>query len=76
MTQKITKKNSRRWIGCGFLSLATGTRLHTIVQCAGTIDPSPFLYNNTMYTMAGLVSTAAVLHFMVRPVHQKYFEKA
>jgi hypothetical protein len=43
---------------------------------SGTVDPSPFLYNNTMYTMAGLVSTAAVLHFLVRPVNQKYFEKA
>ena len=41
----------------------------------GTIDPSPFLYNNTMYTMAGLVSVASALHFMVRPVNQKYFEK-
>ena len=26
---------------------------------------SPFLYNNTMYTMAGLVTTASALHFMV-----------
>ena len=41
----------------------------------GTIDPSPFLYNNTMYTMAGLVSVASALHFMVGPVDKKYFEK-
>jgi len=41
----------------------------------GTIDPSPFLYNNTMYTMAGLVSVASVLHFMVKPIDKKYFEK-
>ena len=27
---------------------------------------SPFLYNNTMYTMAALVSTASALHFMVK----------
>ena len=27
---------------------------------------SPFLYNNTMYTMATLVSTASALHFMVK----------
>ncbi|XP_023325629.1 uncharacterized protein LOC111699239 isoform X2 [Eurytemora carolleeae] len=40
-----------------------------------TIDPSPFLYNNTMYTMAGLVSCASLLHFMVKPVDKKYFEK-
>ena len=36
--------------------------------------PSPFLYNNTMYTMAGLVTMASALHFMVKPVDQKYFE--
>merc|ERR1711973_523530 len=41
----------------------------------GTIDPSPFLYNNTMYTMAGLVTMASALHFMVKPVDQKFFEK-
>merc|ERR1719477_14803 len=41
----------------------------------GTVDPSPFLYNNTMYTMSALVGVAAVLHFMVRPVDKKYFEK-
>ena len=42
----------------------------------GTIDPSPFIYNNTMYTMAGLVGVASMLHFMVKPVDQKYFEKS
>jgi len=52
----------------------TISKLMTIMP-PGTIDPSPFLYNNTMYTMAGLVSVASALHFMVRPVNQKYFEK-
>jgi len=52
----------------------TISKLMTIMP-DGTIDPSPFLYNNTMYTMAGLVSVGAMLHFMVRPVNQKYFEK-
>ena len=35
---------------------------------------SPFLYNDTMYTMAGLVTMASALHFMVKPVDKKYFE--
>jgi len=52
----------------------TISKLMTIMP-DGTVDPSPFLYNNTMYTMAGLVSVGAMLHFMVRPVNQKYFEK-
>jgi len=53
----------------------TISKLMTIMP-PGTIDPSPFLYNNTMYTMAGLVSVASMLHFLVRPVNKKYFEKA
>jgi len=41
----------------------------------GTVDPSPFLYNNTMYTMAGLVCVASLLHSRVKPVDKKFFEK-
>ncbi len=41
----------------------------------GTVDPSPFIYNDTMYAMAALVSVGAALHFAVRPVNHKYFEK-
>jgi len=52
----------------------TISKLMTIMP-PGTIDPSPFLYNNTMYTMAGLVGVASVLHFMVKPVDKKFFEK-
>ena len=52
----------------------TISKLMTIMP-QGTVDPSPFLYNNTMYTMAGLVSVGAMLHFLVKPVDQKYFEK-
>merc|ERR1712200_387277 len=39
----------------------TISKLMTIMP-PGTIDPSPFIYNNTMYTMAGLVSVGAMLH--------------
>ena len=53
----------------------TITKLMNIMP-QGTIDPSPFLYNNTMYTMAALVGIGAALHFMVRPVDKKYFEKS
>ena len=51
----------------------TIAKLMTIMP-PGTVDPSPFLYNNTMYTCAGLVSVASALHFMVKPVNTKYFE--
>ena len=40
----------------------------------GTVDPSPFLYNSTLYSMAGLASIASVLHFCVTPVDRKYFK--
>merc|ERR1719187_1863620 len=53
----------------------TISKLMTIMP-PGTVDPSPFLYNNTMYTMAGLVTTASALHFMVKPVDKKFFEKS
>jgi len=51
----------------------TITQLMTIMP-PGTVDPSPFLYNNTMFTMAGLVSVASVIHFMVKPVDKKFYE--
>lgn len=52
----------------------TISKLMTIMP-SGTVDPSPFLYNNTMYTMSALVGVAAMLHFLVKPVDKKYFEK-
>jgi hypothetical protein len=41
---------------------------------AGTTDPTPYLYDSTMYTMAGLMGVAAISHAFVRPVNQKYYE--
>jgi len=52
----------------------TISKLMTIMP-PGTLDPSPFIYNNTMFTMAGLVSVGAALHLLVKPVDSKYFEK-
>jgi len=28
----------------------------------GTVDPSPFLYNSSMYAFAGLVGVAGIIH--------------
>jgi len=36
------------------------------------IDPTPSLYNSTMYSMAGLLAVALVTNSRVRPVDQKY----
>jgi hypothetical protein len=34
----------------------------------GTLDPTPHLYDSTMYTLGGLMATAAVAHALVRPM--------
>jgi len=43
---------------------------------AGTVDPTPSLYNTTMYAMAGLLAIALVANIMVRPVHEKHHMEA
>ncbi|MBK1622123.1 OFA family MFS transporter [Afifella marina] len=39
---------------------------------AGTVDPTPSLYNTTMYCMAGLLVLALIANSLVRPVHEKH----
>ncbi len=34
----------------------------------GTIDPTPHLYDTTMYTMGGLMAAAVVSHALVKPI--------
>ena len=41
----------------------------------GTVDPSPFLYDSALYTLAGLAASAAVLHSFLGPINPKHFEK-
>ena len=38
----------------------------------GTIDPSPSLYNSTMYLMAGGLGVAFVNNALMKPVDRKY----
>jgi len=39
---------------------------------AGTIDPTPSLYNTTMYAMAALLLVGFVSNLLVKPVHEKH----
>lgn len=39
----------------------------------GTLDPTPFLYNNTMYTAAGLLGVAAITNGLIRPMKPSAF---
>ena len=41
----------------------------------GTPDPTPFLYDSTMHTMAGVMVAATAAHLLVRPVNPKFFEE-
>jgi hypothetical protein len=34
----------------------------------GTLDPTPHLYDTTMYSLGGLMTCAVVAHGLVRPV--------
>ncbi len=38
----------------------------------GTVDPTPSLYNTTMFAMAGLLVLAFLANLTIRPVHQKH----
>lgn len=38
----------------------------------GTVDPTPSLYNSTMYLMAGLLALALVANVLMRPVDDKH----
>ena len=40
----------------------------------GTLDPTPHLYDTTMYTLAGLMATAVVAHALVQPMKQLVIE--
>ena len=38
------------------------------VAPAGTVDPTPFLYDSTFYTMGGVLAVAAVANGLIRQV--------
>ena len=40
---------------------------------AGTQNPTPTLYNTTMFLMAALLAVALVCNFFIRPVDPKHF---
>jgi MFS family permease len=59
------------------LAAAKTLTLARLLECCppGTTDPSPFLYDSTMYTMAGFMGVAAASHALVKPVDPKHFER-
>jgi hypothetical protein len=51
----------------------TLSRLAALVPPETMADPSPFLYDSSMYTMAALALVAAGLNAAIRPVAAKHF---
>ncbi len=39
------------------------------ISPAGTIDPTPFLYDNTMYTLSAMMAAGFVAQSLVRPTN-------
>jgi hypothetical protein len=37
---------------------------------AGAIDPTPHLYDTTMFTLGSLMALGAVSHYLVKPLHR------
>ena len=40
----------------------------------GTQDPTPYLYDQPMYSMAAILSIGLISNALMRPVHEKYFD--
>ena len=41
---------------------------------AGTADPTPYIYNSTLYSLAGLAAVATAAQLTIRPVNPKFYE--
>jgi len=43
-----------------------------VIVPSGVTNPSPTLYNTTMYVMAGLLAIALIANIFVKPVHERH----
>jgi MFS family permease len=57
------------------LVAAKTVTIHSLLELtpAGTPDPTPSLYNTTMYSMCGIMAVAAACNAMMRPVANHHF---
>ena len=44
------------------------------VAPAGTVDPTPFLYDSTFYALGGILGVAAVSNALITKIDPKYFK--
>jgi len=76
---KIDPDRFRQAFGAGVDQLHQLVEAHTVtisklmeIAPKGTVDPTPNLYNSTMYLMAVLLAVALVCNALMRPVHPKH----
>jgi len=67
--------NISNWEALHSVKTVTINNLMTIAP-PGTLDPTPFLYNSTMYFAISLLTIAAICNLSIRPVDQKFLMPA
>jgi hypothetical protein len=80
LAAKVDPERFRQAFGAGLEQLDTLIHSQTVtiaklmeIAPAGTVDPTPSLYNLTMYLMAALLAIALVANALMRPVSRKHF---
>jgi MFS family permease len=80
LAARVDPERFRQAFGAGLEQLDTLIDRQTVtiaklmeIAPAGTVDPTPSLYNVTMYLMAALLAIALVANAFMRPVSQKHF---
>ena len=77
---RVDPERFRQAFGAGLEQLDTLIDRQTVtiaklmeIAPSGTVDPTPSLYNLTMYLMAALLAIALVANAFMRPVSRKHF---
>lgn len=79
IVEKISPEKFLETFGAGVEKLEVLVESKTVtiaklmeIAPAGTVNPTPFLYNTTMYLMAALLFVALISNALMRPVHEKH----
>ncbi|HHA19671.1 MAG TPA: MFS transporter, partial [Methylophaga sp.] len=79
LVEKLDPAVFQTTFGAGIDQLDTLVQTKTVtisklmeIAPTGTIDPTPSLYNQTMYLMASLLIVAFIANFFMRPVHTSH----
>ena len=82
LTLKVDDESFARAFGTGKDNLQELITSHTVtidkllaMAPEGTLDPTPSLYNSTMYSMAGLLGMGFLANSRVKPVDPKFWLK-